>query len=100
MSDAERLAGMVLCVPEQERPPVAEGEFYQSDLTGAELVDRTGRVIGQVTGWKTYGGPDLLEVKTESGKEILVPFARSICIEIDAAAKRIVADLPEGLIEL
>ena len=30
----------------------------------------------------------------------LIPFARSICVEIDPAAKRIVVDLPEGLLEV
>ena len=31
---------------------------------------------------------------------LLIPFARSICVEIDPAAKRIAVELPEGLKEL
>jgi ribosomal 30S subunit maturation factor RimM len=34
----------------------------------------------------------------ESGT--LIPFARSICVDIDPAGKRIVVELPEGLKEL
>jgi len=32
--------------------------------------------------------------------EVLIPLARDICTAIDTAAKRIVIDPPEGLIEL
>ncbi len=53
-----------------------------------------------VTGVEDYGGPPLLEVEAEDGREILVPFARSICREIDVAAKVIRVELPEGLLEL
>jgi hypothetical protein len=30
----------------------------------------------------------------------LIPFARSICVEIDPAAKRVIVELPEGLEDL
>jgi ribosomal 30S subunit maturation factor RimM len=30
----------------------------------------------------------------------MIPFATSICVEIDMARKRIVVDPPEGLLEL
>ena len=56
--------------------------------------------MGRVTGWQECGGPALLEVDGVEGEELLVPFARSICVEIDPAARRIVVDLPEGLKDL
>jgi ribosomal 30S subunit maturation factor RimM len=46
-----------------------------------------------------YGGPVLLQVKCE-GRELLIPFASSICQQIDIVQRRIVVDLPEGLKEL
>jgi ribosomal 30S subunit maturation factor RimM len=57
-------------------------------------------VIGTVRGIEDFGGALLLAVEAEDGREILVPFARSICKEIDVAAKVIRADVPEGLLEL
>ena len=97
ISDAERLAGAEVRVPAAERAPLEPGEFYQSDLLGCEVVDRrTGELLGRVEGWTDGGGAGLLVM--EGGW--LIPFARSICVEIDPAAKRIVVELPEGLREL
>lgn len=96
--DAERLRGMEVRIPLEERPALPEGEYYQSDLVGCEVIERaSGELVGQVKGWQECGGPALLEIAGLDGKEILVPFAGSICVEIDTAARRIRVDLPEGL---
>ncbi len=60
----------------------------------------SGAPVGVVKGVEEYGGPPLLRVEAADGREILVPFARSICREIDVAAKTIRVELPEGLREL
>jgi len=52
--------------------------------------------VGRVEAWQDGGGSGLLVV--EGG--LLIPFARSICVEIDVQARRIAVDLPEGLREL
>jgi ribosomal 30S subunit maturation factor RimM len=39
-------------------------------------------------------------VEDEGGKRVEIPFARSICIAIDMKARRIEAELPEGLEDL
>lgn len=99
---AETLAGAEMYVPLEERPPAPDGEYYQADLVGCEVQDRaTGRRLGTVTGWVETGGPALLAVERKADRaEILIPFARSICVEIDPAGRRIVVELPEGLEEL
>lgn len=98
IADAERLRGKEVRIPLEERPPLPEGEYYQSDLVGCEVVERaSGELVGQVKGWQDCGGPALLEIAGVDGKEILVPFAGSICVEIDTAARRIRVDLPDGL---
>ncbi|HET8547808.1 MAG TPA: ribosome maturation factor RimM [Bryobacteraceae bacterium] len=98
MSDAERLAGMELQVPLAERPAAPEGEFYQTDLVGCAVTGRDGFEIGRVARVESYGGTDLLLVQGE--REFLVPFVRSVCVDIDVARRRIVVELPEGLEEL
>ena len=100
ISQAEALVGADVCVPAGERLTLPEGEYYQSDLIGCEIVDAGGKLLGNVEGWQEYGGPPLLEVRTPEGKELLIPFAKSICKSIDLGEKRIAVDLPEGLQEL
>jgi 16S rRNA processing protein RimM len=101
---AEELERCEVLIPKSERQPLAEGEFYFADLVGCEVFDRaSGRKLGVVTGWQQYGGPDVLEVQVEGAPPetvAMVPFARSICVEIDPAGRRIVVDPPEGLLEL
>ena len=36
---AEKLSGLEVTIPEAERAPLADDEFYLSDLTGCRLVD-------------------------------------------------------------
>ncbi len=101
ISEAERLTGAEVRLPVAERMPLEEGEVYAADLIGCRVLDRsTGEAIGEVRDWQGLGGPNLLEVAAPDGGEILIPFARSICVEIDPAARRIVVELPEGLKEL
>lgn len=101
ISDAEKLEGFEVTIPAEERAVLPEGEYYQSDLVGCEVVDLvSGRSFGVVSGWQEHGGPALLEVRDSNGKEILIPFARAICKEIDPVARRIGVELPEGLDDL
>jgi 16S rRNA processing protein RimM len=96
ISDAEALSGAELRIPASERAPLEAGEFYQSDLIGCEVVDRSGRLIGHVQAWHDGGGAGLLELE----HELLIPFARNICVDIDPAARRITVELPPGLEDL
>lgn len=101
ISEAEPLQGAEVRIPVEARRKLPEGEYFQSDLVGCEVVERaSGERVGVVTGWQEYGGPALMEVKEGEGEPLLIPFARSICVEIDVAGRRILVDLPEGLKDL
>jgi 16S rRNA processing protein RimM len=104
-NDADRFRGADLWVPRSERAPLPDGEYFESDLMGCQVLDGTsGQVIGTVTGWKHYGGPPLMEVsragETMAGREVLVPFVPVICRKVDLEARTIQADLPDGLLDL
>jgi len=99
-TEAEKLRGAEICVPMADRPVLAEGEYYHSDLIGCRVFEKaTGAEVGTVTAVNDFGGPPLLAIATEDG-EILLPMAKSICVAIDVVEKRIEAELPDGLREL
>lgn len=97
IGEAEAWAGADVLVPEAERAAPEEGEYSHADLIGCSLIGEA--QVGIVVGVEDYGGPPLLRVEATDGREILVPFARSICREIDVAAKIIRVELPEGLLD-
>jgi 16S rRNA processing protein RimM len=99
MNAAEALAGCELRVPVDRLTPLPEGIFYRHDLVGCRVETRSGRSVGRVREVEgTLAGARLV-VESPRG-DILVPLATEICTAIDVAAKRIVIDPPEGLLDL
>ncbi len=100
ISGADELRGAAICIPASERAKLPDGEYYQDDLVGFQVSERSsGAELGRVAGWQEFGGPPLMVVNGPEG-EILIPFAASICVAIELEARRIQVDLPEGLREL
>ena len=100
ISDAEKLRRVEVRIPLADRPVLEGGEYYHSDLIGCAVVEKdSGHELGSVAQVLDVGAAPLLEVRGNDG-EVLIPLAKSICIEIDIPGRRIVADLPEGLKEI
>jgi 16S rRNA processing protein RimM len=100
LTQAQQFAGWQMQIPAERRPPVPAGRYYVADLVGCRVTELdSGRLLGRVEGWIETGAVPLLEVRNGE-REILIPFAASICVEIDTAGRTIRVRLPEGLEEL
>jgi 16S rRNA processing protein RimM len=95
-TEVETLRGWYVCISEERRPTLEEGQIYLSDVIGCEVVTLDGRQVGVVTGWQDLGGPVVLEV----GEHVLIPYVPQICREVDLSGRKIRVDLPEGLEDL
>jgi 16S rRNA processing protein RimM len=102
ISDAEVWRGADLLAPENERALPEQGEYSHADLIGCEIwaPEPLGASLGVVRGIEDYGSQTLLRVEKRGGGEMLVPFVKAFCREIDVARKIIRVELPEGLTEL
>ena len=98
ISDAEIWRGADLLAPESERARPEPGEYSYADLIGCEVCAPA--PVGIVRGIEDYGAQTLLRVEKAGGGEMLIPFVRAICREIDVARKIIRVELPDGLAEL
>ena len=96
---AKELVGYDFAVPESDRVPLEEDEFYDWELEGC-TVKVDDRSIGQVKSVLKTGGPEILVIADDAGKEQFVPLAAEIVVKIDTAARVILIDPPEGLLEL
>ena len=96
---AKELIGSDFAIHESERVPLDEDEYYDWELEGC-TVKVGDQSIGEVRSVMRTGGAEILVVSNQSGKEQYVPLAAPIVIEVNVAAKTIVIDPPEGLLEL
>ncbi len=96
---AKELVGVEFAVPESERVPLPADHYYDWELEGC-TVKVGDDSIGQVKSVLKTGGVEILVVTGNSGKELLIPLADSIVVEVDPARKTIVVDPPEGLLDL
>lgn len=96
---SEALKGTKLLVRSNDRPTLAEGEYYLSDLIGVTVVDhQTQAVVGSVVSLASAGN-DLLEIQLDNTtKTILLPFVSDLVPIVDIATKRIEITPPKGLI--
>jgi 16S rRNA processing protein RimM len=105
IDEAERLRGLHLFIRREERLALPENHYYVSDLEGCRVIRKLDGVeheVGIVTEVERAGGADLLHVAPagDRAKEVLVPLAQDICKRIDTAAKVIVIEPPENLLEV
>lgn len=90
---AQKFTGGTFYAP-REAIHLDPGEFLDADLIGCALCDASGRRLGTVRGVGHYPGSDMLVVDGH-----LVPLVAAFVREMDVANKRIVVELPPGLID-
>ncbi len=110
ITEAEKLRGLDVMLPFEERVALPAGQYFVTDLIGCavfpvppdattEAPQTIGTVIDVFFPGENLAGTPILQVQTPKG-ELLVPLAEDICTRIDVAARRIEVRLPEGLGEI
>lgn len=93
--EASALNGLPAEVPRTDLPSLpADGSFYLCDLPGAALVNEKGAPLGHVRQVVTMGDRDMIELEDGS----MVPLDGPFVVAFDAAAKKLIVRLPEGLL--
>jgi len=98
-NEAERWRERYVLAPRSELEPVGEGEVYVHDLFGLSVV-RAGSMdaVGEVTDVYELPQGIMLDVRRPNGS-VLIPFRPEVVTRVDLAARTLVIDPPEGLIE-
>ena len=121
ISDAEKLRGLDVLIPFEQRVVLPAGQYFVEDLVGCSvfevpasdgaaavvsspcLMNEAPMLIGSVVDVQAVGeqqaGTPILVIDVR-GEELLIPLAVDICRRIDVVGRRIEVVLPEGLREL
>ncbi len=97
MNVAEGLSGLSVYIPSIEFKELQENEYYYHDLIGMAAYTETGTLLGKIDNILKSGN-DVLVIKDENGKEIMVPFADELVPEVNLKEKTITVNAIEGLI--
>ena len=95
---AKKWRNREICIPESEAVELEDDEFFDWQLEDCEVETVEGEKIGKVSELMRTGGTEILVVKG-ADKEYLIPFAETICVDIDIENKLIRIDAPEGLLD-
>ncbi|MGI8786698.1 MAG: ribosome maturation factor RimM [Pyrinomonadaceae bacterium] len=95
---AETLRNCEVCVPESEAVELEADEFFDWELEGCAVETVEGDKLGTVKEVMRTGGTEVLVIEGKA-KEYLIPFAASVCVEVDVGNKLIRIDAPEGLLD-
>jgi 16S rRNA processing protein RimM len=79
----------------EDAPTLAEGQFFQHEILGMQVVDEAGKLIGKVSEIIETGANDVYVVVDENGRETLLPAIKSVILDIDKDRKVITARPPE-----
>jgi 16S rRNA processing protein RimM len=96
---ADALVGREIYVPEEGFGPLEDGNYYHFQIIGSAVVTKDGESVGTVKSLIPAGKETLLVVEG-GGREVLIPFTRSICLDVDTSRREIRVDLPDGLLDL
>jgi 16S rRNA processing protein RimM len=96
---ALELTGEEIFLPEDELRTLEDGNFYYFQIIGCTVIKKNGEKIGVVRDLWPIRENELLVV--QKGKdEMLIPFAKPICLEVNLERREILVDLPPGLSDL
>lgn len=91
------LRNQIVYVQAAGLPSLPEGEYYHHQLIGLEVVDEAGRTLGLVTEILETGANDVLVVRSDIGRELLLPIIDDVVLEIALAERLIRVHLLPGL---
>ena len=98
-ADADEIIGCEIYLPLNMLPKLEGNKFYFHEVIGFEIEDQRLGVFGKIVSINDTSAQALFEVVNGS-VEILVPMIDQFLVKIDRENKKVIMNLPEGLVEM
>ena len=96
---ADEIIGSAVYLPLSALPKLEGNKFYYHEVIGFDIEDQRLGVFGKITSINDSSAQPLFEV-VNGTVEILVPMIDQFLVKIDRKNKKVVMNLPEGLVEM
>lgn len=97
--EADALLGHAIYLPLKMLPKLTGNKFYFHEVIGFEIEDKRLGIFGKIHAVNDSTAQPLFEV-LNGEVEMLIPMIDHFLVKIDRANKKVIMDLPEGLIEM
>lgn len=98
-ADAEEIMGCEIYLPLSMLPKLEGNKFYFHEVIGFEIEDQRIGVFGKIVSINDTAAQPLFEV-INGEVEILIPMIDEFLVKIDRENKKVIMNLPEGLVEM
>ena len=98
-AEADSIMGCEIYLPLNLLPKLEGNQFYFHEVIGFEIEDQRLGVFGKIVSINDSSAQPLFEV-VNGNVEILVPMIDQFLVKIDRENKKVIMDLPEGLVEM
>jgi len=99
INDVEAYRGGILKVSKEQLEVLPDNEFYYHEIIGLSVYDEAGQELGVVSEILSPGANDVWVVKRKGQSDVYLPYIESVVKHVSVAEGRIIADIPEGLID-
>lgn len=98
-ADADGILNHEVYLPLSMLPKLEGNKFYFHEVIGFEIEDKRLGVFGKIVSINDTSAQPLFEV-INGNVEILIPMIDQFLVAIDRENKKVIMDLPEGLVEM
>jgi len=98
-AEADSIMGCEIYLSLNLLPKLEGNQFYFHEVIGFEIEDQRLGVFGKIVSINDSSAQPLFEV-VNGNVEILVPMIDQFLVKIDRENKKVIMDLPEGLVEM
>lgn len=77
---------------------LSKDSFFVADLLEMDVFEENHNLLGKLKDVMRTGSNDVYVIQTVEGTEILIPALKTVVKQIDVENKKIIVNLPEGLI--
>ena len=98
VEDAEKYRGCYLKIARSNSKKLPKDTYFIADLLGLTVYTDENILLGKVEDIYNSGANDIYVIKSEDGKQILLPGTKEVIKQIDLEQERITVHIIKGLI--
>lgn len=97
INDVEQYKGCYLKIDRKDAKKLDKNTYFIADLIGLNVYDENENKLGVLIDIFPTGSNDVYVVKTENGKQILLPAISKVIKNIDVENGKIIVDISQGV---